>query len=200
MSADSDPELTARSARSATVITRSRHSPVCAVCGVALAITAPAPGSSSAPSSAARARMSPRSVTLREVTARTNSPAASSDAQSGARERSSSSATSVMTIRSSIGSGVSLARPVAQLAHDRIGHTQVGRLHIPEPASSLLSSAADVAATARTALERSISATEEPSALPAARHTAGSPAPDSIASDSCSSRLPSAFFAGLLAL
>jgi hypothetical protein len=49
--------------------------------------------------------MSPRSVTSRAITARTKAPAASSLAQSGARERSTSSASRVETIRAKAGEG-----------------------------------------------------------------------------------------------
>ena len=65
---------------------------------------------------------------------------------------------------------------------------------------SFLSSAADEAATASTALDRSISATLAPSALAAARATAGRPAPDSIAPERASSVASSAPFAGTLRL
>ena len=85
--------------------TRARQSPDCAVRGAARAMTTPAPASTSAPSSAARATMSPRSVTSRASTARTKSPAASSLAHSGDRERSTSSASRVETIRVNPGEG-----------------------------------------------------------------------------------------------
>jgi hypothetical protein len=49
--------------------------------------------------------MSPRSVTWRPKTAITKAPAASSLSHSGERERSSSSASSVVTIRASTASG-----------------------------------------------------------------------------------------------
>ncbi len=49
--------------------------------------------------------MSPRSVTSRPSTAATKAPATSSLSHSGERERSSSSASSVVTIRAIAGSG-----------------------------------------------------------------------------------------------
>ena len=141
--------------------------------------------------------MSPRSVTSRASTARTKAPAASSLAHSGARERSTSSASSVETIRVSAGDGRLAARPVAKLARPR-RRRPAARAEATSSASesSFLSSAGEEAATASTALERSISATLAPSALAAARATAGRPAPDSIASESASSVASSAPFAG----
>ena len=92
------------------------------------ATIAPAPFSRSAPSSAARATMSPRSVTSRASTAATKTPATSSLSHSGARERSSSSASSVVTMRAIAGSGARL-RPVAQLADRAVGDPQLDRRH-----------------------------------------------------------------------
>ena len=65
---------------------------------------------------------------------------------------------------------------------------------------SFPSSADEEAATASTVLERSISATLAPSALAAARVTAGRPAPDSIAPERASSVASSGPFAGALRL
>ena len=100
-----EPGADERRARSETISTRARQSPACAARGAARAKITPAPPSSPLPSSAARATMSPRSVTSRASNARTSSPAASSLAHSGARERSSSNASSVETIRISVGDG-----------------------------------------------------------------------------------------------
>ncbi len=106
----SDPGASERSARSASVSTRPRHSPVCAARGAARRISTPAPPFRSVPSSAARATMSPRSVTSRASTAATKAPATSSLSHSGERERSSSSASSVVTMRAIAGSGGDGAR------------------------------------------------------------------------------------------
>src|SRR5688500_15913236 len=152
-------------------------------------MTPPAPASSSTPTSAARAAMSPRSVTRRPSTARTNSPAASSLAQSPDRDRSTSSASSAETIlatgaalASSPLRGRNLSSPTALSA------TRSSTDSTPSSApSSFFSSDGDEAATASTTLDRSITATLAPSTSAAARATAGRPAPDSIASESASS-------------
>jgi len=70
---------------------------------------------------------------------------------------------------------------------------------IPSAAeSSFDSSSSEAAATASTALERSIRATPASSTLAAARATLGSPAPDSTASESSSRVSSAASFTGLL--
>ena len=139
--------------------------------------------------------MSPRSVTLRLSSERTKSPAASSLAHSGERERSSSRPSSVVTIRSSAGPGSSSPRGRQRSSPTVLSATRRSIVLVfSPPASSLLSSSGDAAATARTALERSISATLASSTLPAARATAGNPAPDSIAAES-SSKAASALLA-----
>ena len=77
--------------------------------------------------------MSPRSVTSRAITARTKAPAASSLAHSGARERSTSSASRVETIRVNAGRGWLAARPVAELAHHGVRDAQLRRGHVLAP-------------------------------------------------------------------
>ena len=81
-------ELIARTARSDKVGTRPRHSPLWVECGTARAIRTPAPAEMSAPGSAARAATCPpgRSPTCPQ-SERTKSPAASSLAHSGERDR-----------------------------------------------------------------------------------------------------------------
>ncbi len=135
--------------------------------------------------------MSPRSVISLASSERTKPPAASSDAHSGERERSSSSPSRVPTIRSMAGPGGSSERRRQRSSPTGLSATRRSIASTPgPPESSFFSSSAEAAATARTVLERSIRATLESSTLPAARATAGSPAPDSIAPESAS-RVPS---------
>ncbi len=191
------PLLAARSARSETTNTRARQSPVCAERGAARAKIAPAPLLELGPELAARATMSPRSVTLRskdradELAGRLVArPLRRARALELEREQRRDHPHQRRR-------RIALAPAVAQLADHGIRDAQLERRRRPpSPVSSLLSSAEEVAATASTALERSISATLAPSAVPAARATAGSPAPDSIASESASSAPSSGSLAG----
>ena len=154
---------------------------------MARVITTPAPSSSRAPSSFARAIMSPRSVTSRESTALTKSPVSRSLSHCGERERSSSSASSVETMRAVVMSGA-VPRVLYRSCPTTVSATRSSTDDTPSPSeSSRLSSSGDAAATARTAVERSITATLASSTFAAARATAGSPAPDSTASDRASS-------------
>ena len=96
----------ARSARSATTSTRARQSPVCAARGAARAKITPAPAlEPAAELGGAGDDVAAVGHLARRAPRATNSPAASSLAHSGARERSSSSASSVETIRISVGDG-----------------------------------------------------------------------------------------------
>ena len=120
--------------------------------------------------------MLPRSVTSRRSTARRNAACAASDARSGARRRSTSEAMSVATTRSSAGDGLGRAAAQAQPADGARPRRAARRVSTPgAPAISARSSAEERAATARTALERSMTTSDASSARAAARTTSGSP-------------------------
>ena len=121
--------------------------------------------------------MSPRSVTWRCSTARRNASCAASDARSGARRRSTSEAISVVTSRSSAGGG-SPARPRSRSRPTTASPTRSSCVATPgASAISARSSADERAATASTALERSIRTSEASSARAAAPDDLGQPAP-----------------------
>ena len=103
--AASAPGATPRAPRSATASTRARQSPSSGLCGWARVTITLAPAERSAPSSLARATMLSRSVTRRSSRSQTKLATAASLARSGARERSTSRAMSVPTIRTSAGGG-----------------------------------------------------------------------------------------------
>ena len=133
--AASAPLLPERTARSVSVRTRARQSPVWAACGVARTITPP-PAPRSLPSSAARAAMSPRSASRARarpdefagrLVARPFRRARPLDLE---RRRASSPSAEAGRRRPA-------APPVAKLADDDVGHPQ---LHLAdsgaEPAAS----------------------------------------------------------------
>ena len=192
--AASEPGANERSVRIARFSTRSRHSPVWATRGAVRTTITPAPFARSAPSSAARATMSPRSVTWRPSTASTKALATSSLSHSGDRERSSSSASRVVTIRAIVGSGSVLPR--WRSSPTTLSATRSSVVVTPSPAaSSFCSWSGEAPATASTAPERSIRATLASSTRAAARATAGRPAPASTASESAARSPASAGFA-----
>ena len=122
-----EPGAAARAARSAATSTRTRQSSSAGAKWCARTTITAAPLSSSTPSSAARATMSPRSVTWRCSTARRNASCAASDARSGARTRSTSDAISVVTSRSSAAGGSPAAAAQPQPPDDRVADAQLVR-------------------------------------------------------------------------
>src|SRR5262245_8578524 len=125
--------------------------------------------------------MSRRSVTSRWITARRNAACAASDARSGARSRSTSDAISVHTRRSTVAGGSAL-RPRSRRRPTTASPTRSSWVETPAASSiSARSSAEERAATASTALERSIRTREASIAAAAARTTSGSPSPASTA-------------------
>src|SRR4051812_11179418 len=179
----SEPGALARAARSAAASTRARQSSSAGAKWCARTTTTAPPAPRSAPSSAPRATMSPRSVTSRRRTAPRNAVDAASDARLGARRRSTSDAISVVTSRSSAGDG-SPDRPRSRSRPTSASPTRSSWLLTPAASViSARSSAGERAATASTALERSISTSDASSARAAALTTSGSPSPDSTASE-----------------
>ena len=145
-------------------------------------ITTLAPGLRSVPSSLPRAIRSSRPSIRPSSTARMNPVAASSEARSGARTRSTSDAISVVTRRSSEASvGRSEAR-IRSLPTD--DSATFSSIVVTSSASRISerSSAGERAATASTVAERSIRIRLVSSARAAARRIAGRPAPSSTAS------------------
>ena len=87
------------------------------------------PSARSAPSSEARATMSPRSVTLRAKSALRKAACAASEARSGARRRSTSLAIIVVAIRRIAADGSPPRGAHAQAADDRVADAQLVGLH-----------------------------------------------------------------------
>ena len=182
--AASEPGAPARAARSAAASTR--RAPV--VVGGREVVGAhddhgAAVGEVDARARPPRATMSPRSVTSRRRTrasgTRPGRPRTRGRARAGARprRRSASSRSAAAPAGGSPAAGAQ-----AQPADDRVADAQLVRSTPAASRISARSSAVERAATASTALERSISTSEASSARAAARTTSGSPRPDSTAS------------------
>ena len=176
------PPATERAARRARASRRRRQSSSVATRGWARAMSTVAPEDRSLPSSLPRASRSSGCSICPASTARRNVSAASSEARSGARTRSTSEAMSVVTRRSSEPSGV---RSRARMRR-RPTETSATLSSIVVTSSVLRmserSSAGERAATASTVAERSMRIRLASSARAAERRISGRPAPASTAS------------------